>query len=132
MSIRSILLVVSGAAMGVALVISCGNPTPAADAADVCNCPSAEPPLAGRVVRVQQTGDIPASTEFYNLRAYCAAGATVVGGGCRLAGPSTQVTLRENGPDPQQTGDGWYCGFGNSSAAPISATATVICLNPAQ
>jgi hypothetical protein len=42
------------------------------------------------------------------------------------------MTLRESGIDPQQTGDGWYCGFGNSSAAPVTVTATVICLNPAQ
>ncbi len=131
MSMRPFLGVFVGAAIGIALVISCGSSPGTADAADVCNCPAAEPPLSGRVVRVKTTDDIPGTADHVNIRASCPMNSTVLGGSCRLAGPSGAMTLRQSGIDEQPTGDGWYCAFGNSSAQPVTVTATAICLNPA-
>jgi hypothetical protein len=132
-NIRPILFALVGVAAGIALVVSCGHGPSGADAADACNCPAAEPPLTGRVVRVSTTDNLPGNTDYANLRASCpSADSVVLGGSCRLAATSSSVVLRESGIDDQTGADGWLCAFGNSSATLVSVTATVICLNPAQ
>src|SRR5262249_18046607 len=109
MYFRSFVLVVSGAALGIALILSCGHPSPNADAADQCTCPAAEPPLAGRVVQVTQEVTVPAN-DFQVAGAHCAtAAATLLGGGCR---GTTVDHLGEDGPLTAAEGaPGWYCRF---------------------
>jgi hypothetical protein len=126
---RTTLLFVSGAVAGIALVLSCGDGSPrAVDAADggACNCPAAEPPLAGRIVEVEQMTTIPALDEGVG-GAVCPSGAIVLSGGCaNLLGQTSQILVEETSP-----GDiGWNCNWRNPSNAPIQVRSIVRCLKP--
>lgn len=132
---RNIVMLVVGAALGIALVLSCGHGPSPVDAADQCNCPAAEPPLTGRIVQVTTPSlTIPAQSA-QAAGPQCAAGATVIGGGCRLESLVPDIVLSENGPIIPRDGaanPGWYCQWKNPTTADVTAKAIAICLNPAQ
>ncbi len=53
---KTLIIALVGAAVACALILSCGNDSPGdADAHTTCDCPAAEPPLSGRIVRVTET-----------------------------------------------------------------------------
>lgn len=131
MTFRTIMIAAAGACAGLAFALSCGGGPQSADAAGVCDCPAAEAPLAGRIERVVTQATVEANAEHRGIAADCKAGAVVLGGSCRMDGPVGTLVLRESGIDLQQTGDGWYCGFGNTAATSMGVTVTAICLNPA-
>ena len=82
---------------GVLLVVACGDDSPGDADAATCDCPAAEPPLAGRITVVHGTRLIPANGADL-AEAVCPMGATLLGGGCRLAVPDS-VFLEEAGPN---------------------------------
>src|ERR1044071_6614012 len=123
---RTTLLVVSGAVAGIALVLSCsdGSPRPV-DAADggTCTCPAAEPPIAGRIVQVENMKTITALGEDVQ-DVLCPTGAIALSGGCaNLAGQTSQILVEESLP-----GDtGWQCIWRNPSNAPIQVRVIARC-----
>jgi hypothetical protein len=99
----------TGAASGIAFVLSCGDnlsvqanadaaidAPKVPDAAPICDCPAAEPPLAGRFVVVSLTRTIAANNTGARS-AVCPAGSQLISGSCTTDNPTTlfDVTLRE-------------------------------------
>lgn len=126
---RTILAAISGAILACSLVLSCSDDSPTtADAHVDCDCPVAEPPLAGRVVRVTENVPIPVQTGVA-FSASCAAGATLIGGGCGLDQASNLMTLVESRPDPAS--DAFLCVWYNPTMVANTGIVTAICLNPA-
>jgi hypothetical protein len=125
------LVLCAGAALGIALMLSCGHSPQTADAADVCNCPAAEPPLDGRIVTANAGSTVPAQ-DLTTIVARCPTGATIVlGGSCRLATTQRGVNLQESGIHTPSDGAGWDCIWDNTTGSQVSGTATAICLKPA-
>jgi hypothetical protein len=140
---RSALLLVTGAASGVAFVLSCGDnlsvkanadaaidAAKAPDAAPTCDCPPAEPPLAGRFVVVSNTETI-AANDFGTQSALCPAGSQLISGSCTqdLLNPIPNLTLRQSGffeAFPTE----WWCSFRNNEPFPVTIRVSVICLKP--
>lgn len=132
---NTILVLVAGFVCGVAFVMSCGDQTspPVVDAdAARCDCPAAEPPLAGRIVRVTSELAVPAMAVL-GPSAVCAPGTILLSGGCLARSTDPKYVLNSSYPAPE--GDpnpiGWACDFYNGTAAPVTSTAFVTCLKPA-
>jgi hypothetical protein len=136
---KSILLMLSGATAGIAFVISCGdNWHPGADAADapnapdapVCDCPAAEPPLAGRLVVVEMFEPVDGNSQR-STNLFCPPGARLISGSCTVAEffPNKDVILKESGfiDNPP----GWRCSYGNNEPAQITYRVAALCLKPA-
>lgn len=140
---RSILVLMAGAASGIALVLSCGDNLSvkaradaaidapnAPDAAPTCDCPAAEPPLAGRFVVVSNTWAIAANATGHG-GVPCPAGAQFITGSCTTDDPTAMVDviLRESGfLDYPPTA--WRCSFHNNEPMPVMFRASVVCLKP--
>ena len=127
-SFRWISGVLVGAVLSTGLILACSDDSPG-DADAACNCPAAEPPLAGRVVERTQTVDIVAGNGGTGL-AGCMTGETLLGGGCTVDVNANGITLNESGPR-NAGGPGFACAW--LSTAPTAGTghATAICLVPA-
>jgi hypothetical protein len=140
---RSILLLMTGAVSGIAFVLSCGDnlngkasadaaiDAHAPDAAPICDCPAAEPPLAGRFVVVSQTRTI-AAMATGGSTASCPEGSQLISGSCTQdqVNPVPNLTVRESGffeVGPRE----WLCNFRNNEPFPVTIRASVICLKPA-
>jgi len=137
---RSPLLVLSGAALGVVFVWACGDDAPpvdaATDAAPVCDCPAAEPPLAGRIVfttAAQVT--IPANGTTGGGTGCPTLDATLIGGSCYVNSGNVDVlgnvTLSRSGVEDPSVGQTWDCIWHNNNSTEITATVRAICLLPA-
>jgi hypothetical protein len=129
------LTLATGAAFGIAFVLSCsGDNHSQADAA--CSCPASEPPLAGRfVTMVSSTTTIAAGTVDVGAVA-CPAGVQLISGSCTTAMLNpipANLVLIESGffDNPPTLPQGWSCWFKNNGATPIDVKATAICLKPA-
>jgi hypothetical protein len=139
---RSVLLLMTGAVSGIAFVLSCGDnlsvradaaidAPKAPDAAPICDCPAAEPPLAGRFVVVNQTQVI-AAMALGGQSALCPEGSRLISGSCTqdLVNPIPNLTLRQSGfyaIAPRE----WFCDFRNNEPFPVTIRASAICLQPA-
>ena len=136
---KTVLLLLSGATAGIAFVISCGDNLhlsadaaidgpKTADAAPVCDCPAAEPPLAGRFVVVSQLQVI-AGNDTGGQAAACPMGSLAISGSCTtdLFNPIRNVTLQQSGIfDVLPTA--WHCFFRNNEATPVTIRVSVLCL----
>lgn len=129
---QTFVLVAAGAVGGIAFMLACSDDSPAnVDAADgtTCDCPPAEPPLAGRIVVVTNDSTAPAMMDG-GVGARCPAGATVLGGECVTNGVSAGLLMQSG--TAQGAPDAWSCDFRNDTAVPLSITARVTCLVPAE
>ena len=127
---KTLLIGLTGAALACALILSCGNDSPGnADAQTACDCPVAEPSLDGRIVRVAGTGAL-AAQDSGGATASCAAGATLIGGGCGLQTADDRITVSYNTPD-QGGAEAWQCSWNNPTTDANTGIATAICLMPA-
>lgn len=139
---RSILLLITGSISGIAFVLSCGDnlaikadaaidAPKAPDAAQTCDCPAAEPPLAGRFVTISNTRDIPAN-DFLINSAYCPIGSRLISGSCTqdLLNPYRHLTLEQSGFFEAYPNE-WVCQFRNHENTPVTIRVTVTCLKPA-
>ena len=138
---RSILLVASGAVAGIAFVLSCGDNLSssvdaavdipkAPDAAPLCDCPAAEPPLAGRVVVISTDDTVDPNFESSGT-ASCPVGSQLISGSCTTIYPTAifDVVMRESGVligSPLT----WLCRFHNTSSYRLTFRTSVICLEP--
>jgi len=147
---RSVLLLMTGAASGIALVLSCGDnlsvkaiadaavdaPKVAdaapnvSDAAPTCDCPTAEPPLAGRIVTISQLRTIPAN-DFSGQSAVCPMGSLLITGSCTQdpLNPYRNLTLQQSGFFPPYTTE-WVCWFRNNESSPVTVRVSILCLKP--
>jgi hypothetical protein len=121
-------------------VLSCGdnlsvkaNADAAIDAlkapdAATCDCPAAEPPLAGRFVVVSQTRTIPAN-DFNISSVVCPGGSQLISGSCTqdLINPYRNLTLQQSGFF-ENTPNEWDCWFRNNEPFPVTIRSSAICL----
>ena len=116
-----------------ALILSCSDDSPRDADAPVCECPAAEPPLAGRLTTVEDRRENPGAVPGFSAVARCPDGATLLGGGCEADPLASSVVLiaagrRSTTPDPKLFGCEWR-NTNNDSPEYVLAWAT--CLMPA-
>ena len=127
---KTLIIALTGAALACALILSCGDDSGSpADAHTTCDCPAAEPPLSGRIVRVTNTVAL-AAQDTNHANADCAAGATLIGGGCGLQTADDRIFLSHATPD-QGGAESWGCRWNNPTTDANTGIATAICLMPA-
>ena len=127
--LKNFALVLAGIVGATAFIVSCSDDSSDADAA-VCDCAPAEPPLAGRITRVEDRQT--ATQSVFIRRAACPANSTLLGGGCYSEGPSRlDVRLimagEPEGGDPLVYG----CTWGNQPGLEVTVVAWAKCLVPA-
>jgi hypothetical protein len=131
---RFFLGVTCGAVCALVAVVACGDDSPqTVDAAEECNCPASEPPLAGRIVRVEARDDISALNAGGN-GVGCPAGGVALGGSCSLVQVNDieQVRLINAGhPVDPEAPNVWSCRWFNGSNAAVTGVASLNCLMPA-
>jgi hypothetical protein len=141
---EKIKLVTLGAALAVGAILACDKnvmvtsdaapDAPAPDAKAACDCPPAEPPLAGRYEVVSNTRTVqPGSTGGQDVG--CPTGTLLISGGCRNTISSTQkMVLLENGPGaaPGAPPTDWSCSFQNNDVVAVTYRVSAICLRPPQ
>ena len=125
----SLVLLLAGMLAGIVLVLSCGDNSPSKADAAPCDCPAAEPPLGGRLVRVSTTDTVaPNTNDFQSVG--CPEGGLLISGSCTDAEPQrSELTLQQSGFHSDDT-QGWVCYFKNNGLIPITIKATAICLVP--
>ena len=123
---RTFISAIGGAIVALALVLSCSDDSPGdADAANNC-----EPPLAGRITRVDDTRTSQSGT-LVGATAICASGATLLGGGCEVGGQNDS-TLILNKSGSTLTANAYGCQWQNPMAITVETVhAWAICLAPA-
>ena len=129
--ISSIVPLIAGMIAGGILVLSCSDDSTNKADAGTCDCPAAEPPLAGRIMVVDQTQIIgPNSTGTQGTE--CLAGALRLTGSCTTAtlNPVRDVTLEQAGFYNAADQRGWDCHFRNNEATAVTIKASVVCLIP--
>jgi hypothetical protein len=138
--LRTLAVLVLGVAAGVAFVVACDDKpsVPDADAA-ACDCPSAEPPVPGRVQRFYQTADVagPGGSYTQTLAAYCnnsvGGPGILLGGGCYVKNntPGIYVTGAPEGI-PGNEDPGFLCQVNNTTvmSGQDQIIAVAICLMP--
>jgi hypothetical protein len=123
-----------GVITGLVVVVACGDDSPQSiDAAPLeCNCPAAEPPLAGRVVRVESRGDI-AAIALGGAGLRCPPDGIPLGGSCSLVQLDgiEQVRLVTAGDPVEDSPTQWACTWFNESNALVTGVASLNCLMPA-
>ncbi len=125
----SVVLLLAGMLAGIVLVLSCGDDSPGNADAATCDCPTAEPPIAGRLVRVSSTEVINPGTNN-SASEGCPEGGLLISGMCthETASSGPDLTLQQSGVDDNL--QHWNCWFKNNSASPVTIKVTAICLMP--
>ena len=126
---KTVIIALTGAALACALILSCGNDSPGDADAATCDCPAAEPPLAGRIVRVTETVAL-AAQDTAGVNVDCAANATLVGGSCGLQTVDDRIMVTYASPDLGGA-ETWACSWNNPTTTANTGVATAICLMPA-
>lgn len=126
----SFVSIVAGTFAGALLVLSCSDDSPGNVDAATCDCPASEPPVAGRIMIVDQTREIPANSRS-GQDAVCPQGALRLSGSCTTAdvNPVRDVTLEQSGFYGNDLRS-WSCNFKNNEAVPVTIKASVVCLMP--
>ena len=127
-NLSAVLILSVGVVMGAALVVACSDDSPTDADAAVCDCPAAEPPLAGRIVHVRLTEVLTAGGGGI-AGANCPAGSIIIGGACEVQAPDAKILLMESRfVGDRQLGCRW-----STEAATVDnmGTAVAICLIPA-
>ncbi len=125
----SVVLLLAGMLAGIVLVLSCGDDSPGNADAATCDCPAAESPIAGRLLRVSNTEIINPNSNGVEGVA-CPEGGLLISGMCtnETVSSGADLTLQQSGTDGN--GQGWGCWFKNNSASPVTIKVTAICLMP--
>jgi hypothetical protein len=114
-----------------AVLVSCSDDSPGNVDAATCDCTAAEPPLAGRIMVVDQTRIIEANSRS-SQGAECPQGALRLSGSCTTAdvNPIRDITLEQAGFYSASDLRGWTCKFRNNEATPVTIKVSVVCLLP--
>jgi hypothetical protein len=131
--IKSIAMLLAGAAIGAALIVACSDDSPGNADAAVCDCPAAEAPLAGRFSRIRGVDTLlPPNSGTVGV-AVCPAGSILISGWCgieNMPGSPPQAALIESGPFPGLPNN-WTCNWNNYTLGSATVHAEAVCLMPA-
>jgi|JI10StandDraft_1071094.scaffolds.fasta_scaffold218970_1 hypothetical protein len=121
----------SGAVLSLTLVLACSDDSPGDADAAVCDCPAAEPPLAGRIVSFTASNAIAAGSVGV-ASVGCPVGGTVLGGACDVMTDDPNIQVQET-QYLRGSQDGYLCRWSALNAT-VNNTGTVevTCLVPAQ
>lgn len=128
----SIVSLLSGIAIGIALTLSCGNDSPGHADAAACDCSGLEPSIPGRIITADDIEVIPAGGRGA-LNPECPQGGVRLSGSCTVdvAGSARNVTLEQSGFEKGfGAGRDWLCLFKNNEIDPVTVRGSVICLMP--
>jgi hypothetical protein len=130
---RLLLGLASGVALGAVLVVACSDDSPQDADAAICDCPAAEPPLAGRIVSVRGGATPINAGGGGGALANCPLGATILGGSCEVTNDDANVLLSESrfirtGGSSQQFACKWSA---LNATVANTGVAEAICLVPA-
>jgi hypothetical protein len=126
-----LVILIAGMLAGVTFVLSCGDDSPSHADAAMCDCPAAEPPIADRIMVVNNTSVVAANSRGGESAA-CPAGAVMLSGSCttETINPLRDVTLEQSGFYANE--NGWHCEFKNNENTPVTIKVSARCLIPAQ
>lgn len=126
--LKNLVLVLCGAVGALVLVVACSDDSPGNVDAAACECDPAEPPLAGRIVRLEDRRTSTTIGVFASVS--CPAGAMLLGGGCYGEGPASTLRLLDSGS--AEAGPlGWACDWLNQPTEEVTVVAWATCLLPA-
>lgn len=133
MTKRDLLMLATGALFGFALLLACDEDSPSnADAS--CSCPSAEPPLLGRIQEFERSTTLPPANMEPKFGkegggSECPAGGVLLSGGCAAAvGTVPDILIESSQPEGS---NGWSCRWKNLSNEPVAVRGIARCLMPA-
>jgi hypothetical protein len=137
---KDLLKLLTGIALGISLVLSCSDDSPAPADAAVCDCAPAEPPIASRIVPLEKNVVLPPANGVENGRngndLLCPDRAILLNGGCLASvGQVPDVVIEQSGPLTAQSGivlGSWYCQWRNNTNNPVTVRVIANCLMPAQ
>lgn len=120
-------------ASSIAFVVACGDDAAgdvdAADGPVACDCPAAESPLAGRIVRFRIDNPLSPGSAGGSA-AFCPAGGVALGGACETQLLDANLALMSSSFTPGA--EGYRCDWETVGVAmPQIGTAEVVCLLPA-
>ena len=125
--LKNLVLVLAGAVGALALVVACSDDSPGNADAAVCDCDPAEPPLANRIVRLEDRRTQTTPAVYAGVS--CPDGSVLLGGGCHGEGP-TALSLVDSGSS--EGGPlAWACDWRNQPAVEVTVVAWATCLLPA-
>ncbi|MBK9036979.1 MAG: hypothetical protein IPL61_37965 [Myxococcales bacterium] len=131
---KTLVALLAGAAFAGVLIVACSDDSPTEADAAVCDCPSAEPPISGRIARIRSAdGNLPANGIGGGI-ATCPAGATLLSGWCdfeNMPGTPPQLALVKAGASTAEP-NAWTCVWQNYNAGAATVHAEAVCLMPAQ
>lgn len=123
---------VFGAVCAVSLVIACSDDSPGDADAAVCDCPAAEPPLAGRIMTVRASNPLTPGTGG-GQGAFCPAGAKVLGGACDVMVDDPVIQVQSSRFLNAGGQEGYQCLWsGINQTVANTGIVEAICLLPAQ
>ncbi|MBP9166840.1 MAG: hypothetical protein KBG48_05610 [Kofleriaceae bacterium] len=133
---KTLATLIAGALSATVLIVACSDDSPTEADAAVCDCPAAEPPLAGRVMRVRGLDDVLAPGGTANASAQCPAGSILLHGWCdevQEAGTQPTIAITKAGAFADQP-NYWTCVYKNYSVGGPNTIvhAEAVCLMPAQ
>jgi hypothetical protein len=127
--LKDLALVAGGALAALSFMIACSDDSPTDADAAACTCDPAEPPLAGRLIRVEDRRTVTA--DFLDARASCPDGSLVLGGGCYTEGNgSADPRLIKTG-EPTVGASAYFCSWANPQNTQVTTVAWATCLSPA-
>jgi hypothetical protein len=131
---RTLASTLFGLALGIALLLACGDDSPhGADAGD-CSCP--EPLLTDRIVLAEPDEATIGPNSVEIIASGCdEPGQIVISGGCSLGDTSTggDLLLMEAGiavDTEHGTPGAWFCRWRNTGGQTTTVVASATCLNP--
>ncbi len=128
---KTLATLMAGAVGATVLIVACSDDSPRDADAAACDCPAAEPPLAGRMAQVRGADSTVAANGFGTATATCPANAILVSGWCELVNGGAQAALVNAGPFPSQP-QTWTCLWNNYNAGIGTVHAVAFCLMPPQ
>jgi hypothetical protein len=124
----SLISLVAGVAIGIVLVLSCGDGSPPrVDAADApsCDCPASEPSIVvDRIQRFERTFTLPANS-IDGEGMGCPPSGIALSGGCQGGINENVVLVQSSGGNRA-----WDCTWRNLTNAPVEMLVSVQCLMP--
>jgi hypothetical protein len=128
---KNVSLVVAGCAIGIVLVIACGNDSPGAADAAVCDCAESEAPVPERLMIVEEVVQLEAMG-LGGGGVGCPNDAPVITGSCDVDIPNSGTVLLASGFAKSSTQWSWSCTWSNTTANTFTGTIRAVCLMPAE